>query len=144
MYSLSSEVHQLTAPFSAFDNYFLQAQRVRSLVRRDFDRVFRAPNVLSTHPETNAAGVDVLIHPSAIRSAPRLDEDGDASKSILGSYLQDVLTVPASLAGLPALSVPMGLEEDGWPVGVSFVGQWGHEKTVLNLGKVLGVCKSSV
>ena len=60
MYSLSSEVHQLTRPFSVFDKYFLQAQRVRSLVRRDFDCIFRAPNVLSAHPETNVAGVDVL------------------------------------------------------------------------------------
>lgn len=123
---------------SAFDNYFLQAQRVRSLVRHDFDRVFRAPNVSSAQPETSQAGVDVLIHPSAIRTAPRLDEDGAGSKPNLNSYLQDVLTVPASLAGLPALSVPMGLGEDGWPVGVSIVGQWGHDRTILNLGRALG------
>ena len=82
----------------------------------------------------------VLIHPSAIRTAPLLDEDNTGSESNLDSYLQDVLTVPASLAGLPALSVPVGLGEDGWPVGVSLVGQWGHEKTVLNLGKVLRLC----
>ena len=130
-------------PASAFDNYFLQAQRVRRLVCRDFNRVFRAPSVLYTHSETNQAGVDVLIHPSAIRTAPRLDEDVTEPKSTLNSYLQDVLTVPASLAGLPALSVPMGFGEDGWPVGVSLVGQWGHEKTILNLAKVLGVSKSS-
>ena len=133
------ETHWLIQPFSAFDNCFLQPQRIRNLVRRDFDRVFRAPNVLSAHPEINQGGVDVLIHPSAIRTAPRLDEDNAGSGSNLGSYLQDVLTVLASLAGLPALSVPMGLGEDGWPVGVSLVGQWGHEKTVLNLGEVLGV-----
>ena len=129
-------------PFSAFDNYFLQAQRIRSLVRRDFDRVFRVPNVLSAHPEINQAGVDVLIHPSAIRTAPQFDRDDTESKSNLDSYMQDVLTVPASLAGLPALSIPMGLGEDGWPIGVSVVGQWGHEKTILNLGKVLGACQS--
>jgi len=133
--------YALTA--DAFDNYFLQAQRVRSLVRRDFDRVFRSPNILSAQPETNQAGVDVLIHPSVIRTAPRLDEDNAGSKSNLDSYLQDVLTVPASLAGLPALSVPMGLGGDGWPVGVSIVGQWGHDKTILNLGKVLGASQSS-
>jgi aspartyl-tRNA(Asn)/glutamyl-tRNA(Gln) amidotransferase subunit A len=143
MHSLSFPVASLIKSFSAFDNYFLQAQRVRTLVRRDFDRVFRAPNVLSAPSETSTSGVDILIHPSAIRTAPRLDEDRNESKSILDSYLQDVLTVPASLAGLPALSVPMGLGEDGWPVGVSLVGQWGHEKTILNLGKVLGVSKSS-
>ena len=81
--------------------------------------------------------MDVLIHPSAIRTAPRFDEDGAESNSILDSYLQDVLTVPASLAGLPALSIPVGSGEDGWPVGVSLVGQWGHEKTLLNLGQVV-------
>ena len=138
MHPSRREIRWLTKSLSAFDNYFLQAQRVRNLVRRDFDRVFRTRNVLSIHSETNHAGVDVLIHPSAIRTAPRLDEDNLGSKSNLDSYLQDVLTVPASLAGLPALSVPMGLGEDGWPVGVSLVGQWGHEKTILNLGKVLG------
>lgn len=144
MYILGSEINWLMQPSSAFDNYFLQAQRVRSLVRRDFDRVFRVPNVLSTHPENNQTGIDVLIHPSAIRTAPRFDADDTGSKSNLDSYLQDVLTVPASLAGLPALSIPMGLGEDGWPVGVSLVGQWGHEKTILNLGKVLDVCQSSL
>ena len=128
---------------SAFDNYFLQAQRVRSLVRRDFDRAFRAHNVLSVRSETDPAGVDVLVHPSAIRTAPQLDGDSLEPTSNLDSYLQDVLTVPASLAGLPALSVPMGLGEDGWPVGASLVGQWGHEKTILNLGKVLSASRSS-
>jgi len=125
-------------PHSAFDNYFLQAQRIRKLVRCDFDRTFRPCNVLSIHSETNRGGVDVLVHPLAIRTAPRLNGDSPGLKSNLDSYLQDVLTVPASLAGLPALSIPVGLGEDGWSVGVSLVGQWGHEKTILNLGKVLG------
>jgi aspartyl-tRNA(Asn)/glutamyl-tRNA(Gln) amidotransferase subunit A len=136
------EIPLLTRSHSAFDNYFLQAQKVRNLVRRDFDRVFRVPNVLSAHCETDQTGVDVLIHPSAIRTAPMLDGESVGSKYNLDSYLQDVLTVPASLAGLPALSVPMGLGEDGWPVGVSLVGQWGHDKTILNLGKALGVSQS--
>ena len=103
------------------------------------------PNVLSAHSETNPTGVDVLIHPSAIRTVPRLDDDNNESKSILDSYLQDVLIVPASLAGLPTFkSVPMGLGEGGWPAGASLVGRWGHNKTILNLGKVLGVSKLSV
>lgn len=45
-----------------------------------------------------------------------------------------MLTVPASLAGLPALTVPAGLSEDGWPVGVSIVGQWGTDELVLGIG----------
>lgn len=79
-------------------------------------------------------GVDVLIHPSAIRTAPRLLE---ATSQGLETYVQDTLTVPASLAGLPAISVPAGHGEDGWPVGVSVVSQWGCEEMVLRVGDVI-------
>lgn len=126
----------LASLFSAFDNYFLQAQRVRQLVRADFNNVFRAPNPLQSS-SAPADGVDILIHPSAIRTAPSLHPADDCKSSSLDSYLQDVLTVPASLAGLPALSVPAGLGEDDWPVGVSLVGQWGRDKDVLNVGKIV-------
>lgn len=51
----------------------------------------------------------------------------------LNSYVQDVLTVPASLAGLPAISLPSGVGVDGWPLGVSLVGQWGTDRTVLDV-----------
>jgi len=128
--------YALTA--DAFDNYFLQAQRVRQHVRQDFNKVFRVPNVLqTTNSVPPAEGVDILIHPSAIRTAPRLDECADRKAFGLDSYVQDVLTVPASLAGLPALSIPAGLGKDGWPVGVSLVGQWGYDQAVLRLGRVV-------
>ena len=119
---------------SAFDNYFLQSQRLRQCIREDFMRVFRVPNPLAVSPARNEAGVHVLLHPSAVRTAPHLDEqDG------LDAYTQDVLTVPASLAGLPALSVPIttGVKGDGWPLGVSIVGQWGCEKMVLAIGAAI-------
>jgi aspartyl-tRNA(Asn)/glutamyl-tRNA(Gln) amidotransferase subunit A len=120
---------------SAFDNYFLQAQKVRRLISADFDRVFSIPNMLSPRlPDKNLDDlVDVLIHPSAIRTAPPLADP------IVGlqSYVQDVLTVPASLAGLPALNVTAGLAEDGWPVGLSIVGQWGCEEMVLRVGQII-------
>lgn len=89
-------------------------------------RVFRVHNPLAVSPVRNEAGVHVLLHPSAVRTAPHL-EDG------LDAYTQDVLTaVPTSLAGLLALSVPIivGAEGDGW-LGVGIVGQWGCEKMVL-------------
>lgn len=108
--------YALTA--DAFDNYFLQAQKVRQLVKDDFNRSF--------------LGVDVLIHASAIRTAPPLGEDGG-----LSTYVQDVLTVPASLAGVPAMSVPAGVEREGWPVGVSIVGQWGSERVLMRVGSVV-------
>jgi len=137
--------YALTA--DAFDNYFLQAQRVRKLVRADFDSVFCVPSALSSSASTASSGarvdrVHVLLHSSAIRTVPLLPttegELGSATddKSGLDAYVQDVLTVPASLAGLPALSVPAGLGKDGWPVGVSVVGQWGCDDMVLDVGEV--------
>ncbi|KAI0091549.1 Glutamyl-tRNA amidotransferase subunit A, mitochondrial [Irpex rosettiformis] len=132
--------YALTA--DAFDNYFLQAQRVRRLVRADFDNVFSARNVLSSTSSAPECGVDILLHPSAIRTAPPLVHDAErdvyklkGSKDDLDAYLQDVLTVPASLAGLPAMSVPAGVGEDKWPVGVSIVGQWGCDEAVLKVGE---------
>lgn len=118
---------------------------MRKLVRADFDRVFRVENVLSRSPPSqmpSAEGVDVLLHPSAIRTAPPLTLDTTTntyrlkeSSNSLDAYLQDVLTVPASLAGLPAMSIPAGPGEDGWPVGVSVVGQWGCDDMVLSVGR---------
>lgn len=53
------------------------------------------------------------------------------------AYVQDVLTVPASLAGLPALTIPCGFGQDGWPVAVSVIGQWGQDELVLLAGEVI-------
>jgi len=123
-----------TIGHSAFDNYFLQAQRVRQLIKSDFDFVFCVPNAMLSKSSPNPDGVDVLLHPSAIRTAPLLDSD---AASGLGPYLQDIMTVPASLAGLPALSVPAGSAADGLPVGVSIVGQWGSDELVMCVGKII-------
>lgn len=143
---------------SAFDNYFLQAQRARQLVHQDFMRAFIVSDPLSETTSTSAApnpnGVHILLHPSAIRTAPRLSPPNEAVEKMdsLDVYVQDVLTVPASLAGLPAVSVPMkvGLSEkssdrdvdgdevgDGWPVGASLVGQWGCENMILRIAKAI-------
>lgn len=92
------------------------------------------PNVLmSDTSEPDRLGVDVLVHPSAIRTAPSLNED----QSTLDAYVQDVMTVPASLAGLPALSVPIKRVETEWPIGVSLVGQWGSDDLVLEVGQIM-------
>jgi len=128
-YSLSAD---------AFDNYFLQAQRVRQLIKNDFDRVFSIPNYFLDSPTLeDLTGVDVLIHPSAIQTAPILNKP---ENSTLSAYVQDVLTVPASLAGLPALSVPVRRvndHEDQWPIGISVVGQWGTDEMVLAVGEAI-------
>ena len=112
-------------------------------MKADFNKVFRIPSVQLASSSSPENGVDVLLHPSAIRTAPPLGSSGHetsaADDSALGSseYLQDVMTVPASLAGLPALSIPAGLGEDGWPVGVSVVGQWGCDDLVLRVGEAI-------
>ncbi|KAK2464004.1 hypothetical protein APHAL10511_003948 [Amanita phalloides] len=121
--------YALTA--DAFDNYFLQAQKVRQLVKEDFNSVFVLPDHLNNRLGVGG-GVDVLIHASAIGTAPVLDDGGG-----LAAYVQDIMTVPASLAGLPAISVAGGKGADGWPAGISVVGQWGSEGMVTRVGGIV-------
>lgn len=94
--------------------YYLQAQKVRSLLLRDFEEIF--------------AKCDLLVTPSTPTPAFRLGEKlGDP----LSMYLSDVFTVPANLAGLPAISVPSGFSGDGLPLGVQLIGRRMHDRTVL-------------
>ncbi|KAM0750376.1 amidase signature enzyme [Meredithblackwellia eburnea MCA 4105] len=130
--------HALSA--EAFDNYFLQSQRIRQLLRTEFDKVFSISSPLASLPSTSfpsqIGAVDVLLHPSSISTAPLLNVDPWSSKKdTTASYVQDILNVPASLAGLPALAVPAGRAMDGWPVGVQLVGQWGSDQLILDVGK---------
>lgn len=135
-YALSSE---------AIDNYFIQAQKVRRLVQQDFDRVFAAQNPLLNSAESHANdGVDFLITPTAPRLPPTLAEL--KRQTTVEGYMLDVFTVPASLAGLPALSVPVPLPEkarkdmdadDVQSVGMQVIGQYGSDEGVLELGRTL-------
>ena len=117
---------------SEFNNMYLKALHLRRLLRHELSSIFRIPHPRTASPKTPEEGVDVLLHPTAIRTAPEL---GKASEEGESEYLQDVLTVPASLAGLPAMSIPAGRGEDGWPVGVSLVGQWGTERLLFWTGR---------
>ncbi|CEH19235.1 amidase signature enzyme [Ceraceosorus bombacis] len=147
--------HALTS--SAFDNYFLQAQRVRLLVQRGFENAFRDVNVLlaaesseeshkQTRPMQRSAGegeeegVDLIVGPASTSAAPTLasvlhPSGQKSSASRTSAYVQDVLTVPASLAGLPSLCAPAGVAQDGWPVGICLTAQWGHEETIWRVAK---------
>ncbi|KAL2387090.1 aspartyl-tRNA(Asn)/glutamyl-tRNA (Gln) amidotransferase subunit A [Blastomyces gilchristii SLH14081] len=153
----------------AIDNYFLQAQRVRRLVQGDFERVFRVGNpLLPLKANTKAdavdeggegclqegVGVDVLVVPTAPTLPPTIESLKRASA--VETYMNDVFTVPASLAGLPALSVPVpvpvqarGLlrDSDGdgdgdgdeafGSVGIQVIGQFGDDDMVLHVGEML-------
>ena len=103
-----------------YDAYYTQAQKVRTLIARDFERAFE--------------NCDVLLTPTAPSAAFAL---GEKQADPLAMYLNDVFTVPASLAGLPAMSVPGGLDKDGLPLGLQIIGKALDEQGVLNAGLAL-------
>jgi len=131
-YSLSSE---------AIENYFLLAQRVRRLVQRDFDRVFAVGNVLhgddggkgDADAKEQEEGVDVIVCPTAPSLPPTVEEV--QRQSAVEGYVNDVFTVPASLAGLPACSVPW--EVEGRTTGIQVMGQFGDDELVLDVASLL-------
>ncbi|KAF9116802.1 Trimeric GatFAB AmidoTransferase(AdT) complex subunit [Mortierella sp. AM989] len=110
--------------------------RIRQMIRNDFDRVFAQPNGItgSFAPVADRIQDDrvhALLTPVAVETAPKLvDVIGDYIDPI-NAYLDDILTIPASLAGLPAMSVPFGKgKDDGFPVGLQVISQYGDEETV--------------
>jgi aspartyl-tRNA(Asn)/glutamyl-tRNA(Gln) amidotransferase subunit A len=125
----------------AIDNYFIQAQKVRRLVQQDFNNIFAKANPLEgTVTACLEEGVDVLICPTAPTLAPSLSEVNHQDP--LQAYMNDVFTVPASLAGLPAISVPVHITEEERKaihgsndimdsVGIQIIGQFGDDKLVL-------------
>jgi aspartyl-tRNA(Asn)/glutamyl-tRNA(Gln) amidotransferase subunit A len=100
-----------------YDAYYTQAQKVRALIARDFDQAFER--------------CDVLLTPTAPSAAFAL---GEKSADPIAMYLNDVFTVPSSLAGLPAMSVPGGLDKQGLPLGLQIIGRALDEQGVLNTG----------
>ncbi len=100
-----------------YDAYFNQAQKVRALIARDFEKVWEH--------------CDLLLTPTAPSAAFGL---GEKSDDPIAMYLNDVFAVPASLAGLPAMSVPAALSEEGLPLGLQIIGRPLDEQGVLNAG----------
>ena len=98
-----------------YDAYFNQAQKVRALIARDFDNAWTK--------------CDLLLTPTAPSAAFGL---GEKMSDPLAMYLNDVFAVPASLAGLPAISVPAGLDGQGLPLGLQIIGKALDEQSVLN------------
>jgi aspartyl-tRNA(Asn)/glutamyl-tRNA(Gln) amidotransferase subunit A len=99
-----------------YDAYYLQAQKIRRMIADDFQRAF--------------ASCDVIAGPVAPTVAWKL---GDKSDDPLASYLADIFTLPASLAGLPGMSIPVGLGEGGMPVGMQLIGNYLQEARLLNV-----------
>jgi aspartyl-tRNA(Asn)/glutamyl-tRNA(Gln) amidotransferase subunit A len=97
-----------------YDAYYLKAQRVRALIARDFDEAWKS--------------CDAILAPTAPSAAFAIGEKMDDPVAM---YLNDVFTVPSSLAGLPAISVPAGLSADGLPLGLQIIGRAFDEETVL-------------
>ena len=100
-----------------YDAYYTQAQKVRALIARDFDNAW--------------ASCDLILAPTAPSAAFGL---GEKNADPLSMYLNDVFAVPASLAGLPAMSVPGGLSKEGLPMGLQIISKALDEQAVLNAG----------
>lgn len=103
-----------------YDAYYLKAQKVRALIAQDFRKAFEH--------------VDVILTPTAPSPAFGM---GDNMDDPITMYLNDVFTVPTSLAGLPGLSVPAGLSGTGLPLGLQLIGKPFDEETVLRVGGVI-------
>jgi len=103
-----------------YDAYYLKAQKVRALIARDFAEAFEK--------------VDAMLTPTAPNDAFPMGERLDDP---IKMYLNDVFTVPANLTGLPGISVPAGLSENGLPLGLQILGKAFDEETVLRVAEVL-------
>ena len=98
-----------------YDAYYLQAQKIRRMIADDFQNAFKS--------------CDVIAGPVAPTVAWKLGEHGNDP---LADYLADIFTLPASLAGLPGMSVPAGFGEGGMPVGLQLIGNYFQESRLLN------------
>ena len=103
-----------------YDAYYLKAQKVRTLIARDFAAAFER--------------CDALLTPTAPSAAFAIGEKQDDP---IAMYLNDVFTVPVNLAGLPGISVPAGLSAEGLPLGLQVIGRAFDEATVLRVGGVI-------
>ena len=105
-----------------FDAYYMQAQKARTLLIREYTELFK--------------NYDVLLSPTAPTPAFKL---GQNTADPIQMYLADIMTVPASLAGLPAISVPAGENSEGLPIGVQLIGNYQTDSRLLDLAKAVEV-----
>jgi aspartyl-tRNA(Asn)/glutamyl-tRNA(Gln) amidotransferase subunit A len=106
-----------------YDAYYLRAQKVRTLIKNDFERCFKD-------------GVDAILTPTTPSAAFGIGEKGCGADPV-EMYLNDVFTVTVNMAGLPGISVPGGLDAEGLPLGLQLVGRPFEEETLFALGAVI-------
>ena len=106
-----------------YDAYYLQAQKVRTLIKRDFELAFNA-------------GVDAILTPATPSSAFGI-ADEDLASDPVKMYLNDIFTVTVNMAGLPGLSVPAGLDHKGLPLGLQLIGKPFEEETLFRTAHVI-------
>ena len=99
-----------------YDAYYLKAQKVRKLIKKDFD--------------DNFTKVDAILTPATPSSAFKI---GEKTNDPVSMYLNDIFTVPANLAGLPAIAFPAGLDNKGNPLGLQLIGKVLNEQKILNI-----------
>ncbi len=99
-----------------YDAYYLKAQKVRKLIKNDFDDVYKK--------------IDAILTPSAPSSAFKI---GEKTNDPVSMYLNDIFTVPVNLAGLPAISIPAGHDSNGYPLGLQIIGKAFDEQNILNI-----------
>jgi aspartyl-tRNA(Asn)/glutamyl-tRNA(Gln) amidotransferase subunit A len=105
-----------------YDAYYVRAQKIRTLIRRDFEAAF-------------SAGVDAILTPATPSAAFGIGEKTSADP--VEMYLNDVFTVTVNMAGLPGLAVPAGLSKDGLPLGLQLIGRPFDEETLFSLAQVV-------
>ena len=105
-----------------YDAYYVRAQKVRTLIKRDFDEAY-------------AAGIDAVLTPATPSAAFGIGEKGSADP--VEMYLNDVFTVTVNMAGLPGIAVPAGLDSQGLPLGLQLIGRPFDEETLFALGEVI-------
>jgi len=103
-----------------YDAYYGQAQKVRTLVIRDYETAFER--------------FDILVSPTSPTTAFRIGEKADDPMAM---YLNDIFTIPANLAGVPAVSVPCGLDDAGLPIGIQLTAPALDEQTLLRAAHAL-------
>ncbi|MDP3991541.1 MAG: amidase family protein, partial [Candidatus Colwellbacteria bacterium] len=107
-----------------YDAYYSKAQRVRTLVKQDFEEAFNPPA---------GGGVDVILAPTAPTPAFKI---GEKTTNPLQMYLSDAFTLPVNLAGLPGISIPVKGREGKLPIGFQLIGKPWREADILGIGRV--------